>query len=172
MSDTVVERLPAAHAEGGGATSEAIARARLLNLLGLVTPVANLGMTRTAPPDLRWFGVGAGVVLLGAAFLAHRGGHVTVAVSFAAAHAALVLIGLVNPRLPELPGRWWTRFGETIGKLMAYPIFAFIYYVAVTPTALLVRLFGTDPLRRKAPPQGSYWVARKPVPKEQFERQF
>jgi len=171
MSDNVVERLPA-RGSAGSDSPEAVARARVLNLFGLFTPVANLGMTRTAPADLRWFGVGAGVVLLLGTWLASRNHHPWVAGSFAAAHVALVLLGLLNPRLPEVPGRWWTKFGELMGKAMAYPIFALIYYVAVTPTALLVRLFGTDPLRRKAPPQESYWIVREPAPKERFERQF
>jgi len=172
MSDTVVERLPSRDAASGEPSREDLSRARVMNLLGLVTPIANLGMTRTAPRDLRWIGVGAGIVLWVAAWLAWRAGHVTLAASFAAAHFALVLVGLVNPRLPEGPARLWTKFGETLGKVMVFPIFGLLYYLVVTPTALLVRLFGTDPLRRKAPPQESYWIVREPAAKERFERMF
>lgn len=176
MSDTTFE--PSAHDPGAGCDdtrrddAASLASARKLNLLGLVTPVANLGMIRTAPRDVRWFGVGAGVVLLALAAWAWHRGHAAVAVVALAAHAALVLAGLVNPRFPELPGRAWIRFGLLLGHVMSYPIFALLYWLAVTPMALLVRLFGSDPLRRRAPPAESYWIVREPAPKERFERQF
>ena len=38
--------------------------------------------------------------------------------------------------------------------------------------ALLARLCGSDPLRRKGPPPASYWQRREPAAKERFERQF
>lgn len=171
MSDTTFE--PAAHApDTGRDDATSVAAARKLNLLGLATPAANLGMLRTAPRDLRWFGVGAGVVLLALAAFAWTRGHAAVAVCAAAAHAALVLAGLVNPRFPELPGRAWIGFGLLLGRFMSWPIFALLYWVAVTPMALLVRLFGADPLRRRAAPAESWWIVREPSPKERFERQF
>lgn len=172
MTDTVVPHEDAA-APAAGPDAAALRRARLLNLPGLVVPfLANLGMRETAPSELRWFGVGAGVVLTGAAAWAWSRGNLWPAASCAAAHAALVLAGLVNPRLPEVPARAWLAFGKALGRWMAYPIFTLLYFVAVTPTALLVRVLGKDPLARRGPPASSYWVRRKPSPKERFERQF
>lgn len=148
-----------------------LARARVWNLLGLAG-LANLGMRLTAPRDLRWFGFGAGFILLVAGGWAFRAGHVTWSASLLALYAALVLAGLVHPRFPEIAGHLWMRLGESMGKVMAYPIFALLYFAAVTPTALALRAFGKDPLNRKAPPAGSYWVKREPSPKARFERQF
>lgn len=171
MSDIVID-------DTGAATPRTAAcglvarRARVMNLAGLVSPIANLGMTRTAPPDLRWFGVGAGVVLCGAAAVAWSGGHATSAAVLVAAHYALVLTGLVNPQIPEVVGHAWTSFGHAVGHVMSYPIFAALYYLVLTPTALLVRLFSGDPLKRRAPRAESYWVDRKPSPRERFDRQF
>jgi saxitoxin biosynthesis operon SxtJ-like protein len=170
MSDTAVPE--AERAAAPAATAADLRRARAANLLGLVTPLANLGMLRLAPPDLRWFGVGAGCVLTGAAALAWCKGHFVLAVCAAAAHVALVLAGLVNPRLPEVPGRLWIGFGTLLGKVVAVPLFAALYFLVVSPTAVLVRLCAGDPLKRKAPPQESYWIDRDPVPPERFERQF
>lgn len=172
MTDTLVPHDDSA-AAADGPDAATVRRARLFNLPGIVVPfLANFGMRLTAPPELRWFGVGAGVVLSGAALWAWSRGNLWIAATCAAAHAGLVLTGLVHPRLPELPGRAWIAFGKGLGRWMAYPIFALLYFVAVTPTALLVRLFGKDPLARRAPPASSYWVQRKPAPKERFERQF
>jgi hypothetical protein len=170
MTDTFV---PAPERETAPEAAPAdLGRARVLNLLGLVTPLANLGMLRVAPPDLRWFGVGAGVVLSAFAALSWWRGNLWLAGAAAAAHVALVLIGLVNPRLPEVPGRLWIGFGMALGKVMTVPLFAILYFLVVTPTAMLVRLFVGDPLKRRAPPQASYWIDRAPVPPERFERQF
>jgi hypothetical protein len=71
-----------------------------------------------------------------------------------------------------VPGRLWIGFGMLLGKVVAVPLFAVLYYLVVTPTAVLVRLFVGDPLKRRAPPQASYWIDRDPVPPERFERQF
>lgn len=171
MSDTVLPHESPASAAPEASAAD-LRRARIENLLGLVTPVTNLGMRHVAPPDLRWFGVGAGVVLHAFAAVAWwKGAYPLVAVAVAV-NAALVLSGLVNPRFPEIPGRLWISFGTLLGKVMAYPLFGLLYFLVVTPTAVLVRLFVGDPLRRKAPPQATYWIDREPAPKERFERQF
>ncbi|MCE9638318.1 MAG: hypothetical protein K8T90_21665 [Planctomycetes bacterium] len=170
MTDTVLpeaERKAAPDSAAGD-----VGRARVENLLGLISPISNLGMRRLAPPDLRWFGVGAGVVLWALALYGFKRGNLWLAGAAAAAHVALVLMGLVNPRLPEVPGRLWIGLGMAMGKFMAYPMFGVLYFLVVAPTAVLVRLFVGDPLKRKAPKQDSYWVDRKPGTKAQFERQF
>jgi hypothetical protein len=146
--------------------------ARGLNLFGLVSPVANLGMVQWSPKELRWIGVGAGVVAalaIGWGEFTHRP-----AVQWAAGglHYALVLLGLIHPRLPEYPARLWIGFGRLLGKVMGVPIFVLLYLLAVTPTALVVRMFGRDPLERNAPPKDSYWIDREPVSVERYERQF
>lgn len=171
VSDTVIPELERER-DAGRDDAAARRRARVQNLLGLVPPLSNLGMRVTAPAELRWFGLGAGIVLTGLAVWAFRAGHVVTSAAAGAAYAALVLAGLVNPHLPEVPGGLWIAFGKSLGRWMAFPIFSLLYFVAVTPTALLVRLCGKTPIRRPAPPAESYWVPREPSPKERFERQF
>lgn len=148
-------------------------RARLVNLIGLVCPASNISMVWLSPKDLRWFGIGAGVVFMGLMFYASAVVELPwLAWTAAVAHYALVVLGLIHPRLPEVPARAWIGFGLLLGRWVPIPIFAAIYYLVLTPTALLVRTFGTDPLRRKAPPDESYWVDHEPPAKERYERQF
>ncbi len=153
-------------------TSSDLNGGRLLNLIGLVSPVANVAMLKLAPRELRWFGIGAGIVLWAA------GGWGRVAdVEWAlrgsfGLHYVLVVLGLLHPRWPERVGRAWIGFGMLLGKIVAVPLFAALFYLVVTPTALLVRLSGRDPLRRKAEPDESYWQEHKPPGPERFERQF
>jgi hypothetical protein len=53
-------------------------------------------------------------------------------------------------------------------------LFAVIYYLIFTPVALLFRLIGRDPLRRRSDPQAaSYWVERRSdAPVARYFRQF
>ena len=87
-------------------------------------------------------------------------------------HYALVLLGLLHPLWVEYPAKAWMAFGKAVGHVMSYPLFAILYYFAVTPTALLVRLFGKDPLRLKREDVESYWLPHEPPDHERYKRQF
>lgn len=145
---------------------------RLLNVFGLFSPVANVALLQFAPKEIRWMGVGAGVIL----WLV--GGWAAVVdvtwlqrLAFGL-HYVLVLLGLIDPRWPITPFRWWNAFGHLLGRIFAVPIFILMYVLAVTPLALIMRALGKDPLQRKAPPEESYWVDHTPPPREKLERQF
>jgi len=154
-----------------GARSE-LGFARFLNVFGLVSPVANLGMLQVSPREMRWAGVVAGVLLWGlgaAGWAAHLPWAQRVGFGL---HYALVALGLLHPRWPEVPFRWWTAFGRLLGEVIAIPIFTLLYFVAVTPLALVMRALGKDPLQRRAPPEESYWRDHRKPPRERFQRQF
>lgn len=61
-----------------------------------------------------------------------------------------------------------------IGLVMSYLILAVIYYLVITPTGLMLRLFGHDPLSRRFDRQReSYWTARKePEKVDRYFQQF
>ncbi len=147
-------------------------RARMVNLLGLFTPIANLGMKPYADAETRWVGVGAGFIFLGGALWGYLTGRAWALQGGVAGHYVLVLIGLIHPMLILGPAKLWIEFGKLLGLIMQWPIFGGIYYLVVTPLALIVRATSGDPLRRKAPPEGSYWTEHTPPAKEQYERQF
>lgn len=156
-----------------GDVDAALRRARVENVAGLVVPfLANNGMRHVAPRRLRWFGVGAGVVLTTVAVASHLRGRTDVALAAAAVHGALVVAGIADPRLPEYPARAWLAFGALLGRVVSWPVFAVFYFVVVTPTALLVRLVGKDPLGRDEPRAKSYWRRREPGRPGRHERQF
>lgn len=154
------------------ATPALLRRARVRNLLGLVTPVANLGMFLVSPRSLRSFGVTAGVLLTAAAAWFLWRGRPTAWVPLAAAHYALVLAGLVDPRFPELAGRAWHAFGRGLGAVMGFVTLPLVFWLAVTPMALLMRLFGARPLDPPRDDAETFWRPRKPRPPGGFKRQF
>jgi hypothetical protein len=146
--------------------------ARCVNLFGLITPAANLGLFLVAPKARRWFGIGAGVFCTFAFAYAIWRETPWLAWTAAIVYWLLVVIGLLNPLWVAAIGGAWTAFGTALGKAMAYPVFVAVYLLVVTPTGLLVRAFGRDPLARKAPPAATYWTKHEPPGKEKYERQF
>jgi hypothetical protein len=69
----------------------------------------------------------------------------------------------------------WLKVAHTIGIIITTTVLTLAYYLAVTPTGLIKRMFGGHPLPVK-PDKGvaSYWVARtEPVqPKERFAKRY
>lgn len=74
-----------------------------------------------------------------------------------------LLTGLMMPSWLRPLNRAWFLFGMLLHKIVSPLAMGLIFYFAVTPTALLMRLFGKDPLRlAKDPAAASYWIKRDP----------
>jgi predicted membrane metal-binding protein len=59
--------------------------------------------------------------------------------------------------------RLWVKLGALLYKVVSPIVMAMLFYVTVTPIALLMRLLGKDPLRlRRDPDAASYWIDRTP----------
>ena len=74
--------------------------------------------------------------------------------------------GVIALAIPAVLGplnRLWTAFGQLLHRITSPVALAILFYGVVTPTGLLMRLFGKDLLRlrfdRNAP---SYWIQRTP----------
>jgi len=64
--------------------------------------------------------------------------------------AALILaMALIWPGLLAPFNRAWMKFGLLLHKITNPIIMGLIFFLAVTPTALIMRAMGKDPLRRK-----------------------
>lgn len=89
--------------------------------------------------------------------------------------AAFAIAPFVAPRVLA-PLNWlWFRIGLALHHIVNPLIMALIYYLAVVPIGLLLRLFGKDLLRlRRRPKAQSYWIAREPPGPEpgSMSRQF
>lgn len=70
---------------------------------------------------------------------------------------------LAGPSLLAPLNRLWTRFGLLLSKVTTPIVMGVLFYLVVTPTGLLMRLFGKDPLRlSRDRVAGSYWIHREP----------
>jgi len=75
----------------------------------------------------------------------------------------LLIVSFVRPVWLAPANRFWMRFGLLLHKITNPIIMGLVFYLAVTPTALIMRLLGKDPLTRKIDPEAeSYWIDRKP----------
>ena len=92
-----------------------------------------------------------------------------------AAAGAFLALALVAPRLLAPLNRLWLRFGDLLHRIVSPIALAILFYGVVTPTGLLMRLFGKDALRLRFDREAkSYWIAREPPgpPPESLKDQF
>ena len=69
--------------------------------------------------------------------------------------------GFLAPAVLRPLNRLWFRFGLLLGRIVGPVVMGLIFFVAVTPTALIFKLLGKDPLRLKADASAkSYWIDR------------
>ena len=77
--------------------------------------------------------------------------------------AVILSIALIRPVLLAPFNRAWMKFGLLLHKITNPIIMGLIFFLAVTPTALIMRALGKDPLRRKLDPSAkSYCIDRDP----------
>lgn len=69
----------------------------------------------------------------------------------------------------------WLKIGHFVGKIITVIILTFAYYLVITPSALLKRLFGGSPIPQKFEKTAeSYWVKRSETaqPKDRFLKRY
>jgi hypothetical protein len=73
--------------------------------------------------------------------------------------AAFALFAIILPRALA-PLEWaWMRLAHYMSIVMTYVILTLTFVLVITPTGILMRLFGKDPMERKFDSdQKSYWI--------------
>ncbi len=79
---------------------------------------------------------------------------------------AILLAGLalVAPSLLGPVHRLWMQVAHAMGWFNTRVLLGVVYFVVMTPTGIVMRLLGRDPLDRRLGDRPSYWVERKPHP--------
>ena len=71
-------------------------------------------------------------------------------------------LAFIAPRVLVFPNKLWFKFGLLLGSIVAPIVMAFVYFVTVLPTGLVMRLLGKDLLKQKLDKNAkSYWIERK-----------
>ena len=82
-----------------------------------------------------------------------------------------LILGLINSIILTPLNRLWFKFGIFLGKIVSPIILGIIFFLVVTPTGLLLRLFGKDVINLKYNKDNSYWI-KKTGPKSNMKDQF
>ncbi len=82
-----------------------------------------------------------------------------------------LILGLINSTILTPLNRLWFKFGIFLGKIVSPIILGTIFFLIVTPTGLLLRLFGKDVINLKYNKDNSYWI-KKTGPKSNMKDQF
>ena len=69
-------------------------------------------------------------------------------------------LGILNSKILLPLNRYWTIFGLFIGKIISPLIMGIIYFGVITPTGLLMKIFGKDLLGLKKNKNNSYWIKK------------
>jgi len=88
---------------------------------------------------------------------------------------AFALAAAIAPALLAPLNRAWMAFGLLLGRIISPLVMGLIFFGVVTPIALLARLRGVDPMRRRFDPGAkTYWIERDPPGPDPatMERQF
>ena len=70
-------------------------------------------------------------------------------------------LGLLNSKLLTPFNILWVKFGELLGRVISPIVMFIVYFIFVTPLAVIIRLFGKDLLKIKFSRVPSYWINRE-----------
>lgn len=80
------------------------------------------------------------------------------------ASGILAAMAVLRPSLFAWPNRLWSRFGALLHKITNPIILGIIFFLVLTPTGLLMRLFRKYPSALHFEPAArSYWIIRTPA---------
>ena len=82
-----------------------------------------------------------------------------------------LVLGLLNSKFLTPLNKLWFRFGIFLGRIISPIIMGIIFFLVVTPTGLIMRVFGKDLLNLKYNKNKSYWI-EKNGQKSKMKNQF
>ena len=89
--------------------------------------------------------------------------------------AAFLIVTLTAPSILREPNRLWMKLAALLNRVMSPVMMALVFYLAVLPTAIVLRMMGKDPMRTRFERDAqSYWIPRDPPgpAPESMARQF
>ena len=138
--------------------------------------ITNQYLNRHNKKQLRQFGlmVGGVLILIGLWTL-YQGKHEPARLILWSIGGLLIITGSIVPTLLR-PAYWlWMKLAHLLGWVNTRLLLGIIFFVIITPMAIVMKVLGRDALNRKINKDAdSYWIPRPPIEsvKEHCERQF
>ena len=82
-----------------------------------------------------------------------------------------LILGILNSKILNPLNKIWFKFGLLLGKIISPIVMGIIFFIVVTPTGLILRLFQKDVLNLKYNNNNTYWI-EKSGPKSKMKNQF
>ena len=82
-----------------------------------------------------------------------------------------LVLGLINSKILTPLNRLWFKFGLLLGRFISPLVMGIIFFVVVTPIAIIMRLLKKDLLNLKYNKKETYWI-EKSGPKSKMKNQF
>ena len=136
--------------------------------------VEEIKTIKSSKSDLRKFGITMGIVLIlfGGLFLWRDKDYYIYLFIIA---AAFIIPGLAIPFVLKPIHKVWMTISIILGWIMTRVILSILFYLVVTPTRCLARLFGKQFLDLKIDKNvSSYWISKEEqkLNKADYEKQF
>ena len=81
-----------------------------------------------------------------------------------------LLLGVINSKFLTPLNKIWFRFGIFLGNFISPIVMGLVFFLVVTPTGLIMKLFGKDILRLKKN-KSTYWI-KKDSDESSMKNQF
>ena len=73
-----------------------------------------------------------------------------------------LILGLINSQLLKPLNILWFKFGKILGSFVSPIIMAIVFFMVITPTGFIMKIFGKDLLNKKFNNKSkSYWINRE-----------
>ena len=82
-----------------------------------------------------------------------------------------LILGLINSKILTPLNIVWYKFGILLGSVVSPIVMGIVFFAAVTPTSLLMKIFGKNLLGLKKNNKRSYWIERSQI-KSKMNNQF
>ena len=68
------------------------------------------------------------------------------------------VLGLINSNLLTPLNKLWFKFGILLGNIISPIVMGIVFFLVVTPTGLIMRIFRKDILKLKKNSNDTYWI--------------
>ena len=113
-----------------------------------------------------------GVFVLLSLWWLYRGKFATAAYVLSTAGSALVLCGLVLPRILTVPRRLWLKLAEALSYVSSRIILGVVFFLVLTPIGLVKRAMGWDPLQRRSGSRDTFWQTYPDRDPRHYEKMY
>ena len=71
------------------------------------------------------------------------------------------VLGLINSKLLTPLNKIWFKFGILLGNIISPIVMGIVFFLVVTPTGLIMKLFRKDPMNLKKNKSDTYWIKKE-----------